>query len=163
MLSLFTSDRSHMLLSCLTSNRSHLRTPLEALVLQTKVLTGRDPRTFRFIEPPPLEVIDNALNNLKSAQVLDNDFNESVTPLGQVSVRDDNHTPLTHTHPHTTAHTHIHTHTYAHIHRHIPTDIPRSDRHRHTPSIPTYSYINTHTHSHNKHAPPTRIQHAYIF
>ncbi|XP_063815457.1 probable ATP-dependent RNA helicase DHX34 [Pseudophryne corroboree] len=58
------------------------RVALDALVLQMKSMNLRDPRTFPFIEQPPMSSIETAIFYLRDQGALD--VNEELTPIGNL-------------------------------------------------------------------------------
>lgn len=60
------------------------RIPLESIILQIKALGFGNPRQFNFIERPSLEKIEEAITTLIKHETLNNDADESLTPLGAI-------------------------------------------------------------------------------
>ena len=60
------------------------RINLDSIVLQIKALQLGNPRRFDFIEPPPVDTIEKCILNLKRLQALQDNEDESLTPLGKV-------------------------------------------------------------------------------
>uniref|UniRef100_H3B396 DExH-box helicase 34 n=1 Tax=Latimeria chalumnae TaxID=7897 RepID=H3B396_LATCH len=58
------------------------RVALDSLVLQMKSMDLGDPRTFPFIEPPPLSSMETAIHYLRDQGALDNA--EHLTPIGNL-------------------------------------------------------------------------------
>ncbi|XP_075043225.1 putative ATP-dependent RNA helicase DHX34 [Mixophyes fleayi] len=58
------------------------RVALDALILQMKSMSLRDPRTFPFIEQPPMSSIETAIFYLRDQGALD--VNEELTPIGNL-------------------------------------------------------------------------------
>ncbi|XP_076987443.1 putative ATP-dependent RNA helicase DHX34 isoform X2 [Tamandua tetradactyla] len=58
------------------------RVALDALVLQMKSMSVGDPRTFPFIEPPPLASLETAILYLQDQGALDS--SEALTPIGSL-------------------------------------------------------------------------------
>lgn len=58
------------------------RVALDALVLQMKSMSVGDPRTFPFIEPPPLASLETAILYLRDQGALDS--SEALTPIGSL-------------------------------------------------------------------------------
>uniref|UniRef100_A0A182U3Q7 RNA helicase n=1 Tax=Anopheles melas TaxID=34690 RepID=A0A182U3Q7_9DIPT len=58
-----------------------LKVPLESLLLQMISMGLPNARLFPFVEPPPMDNVENAIVNLKEAEALTED--EKLTPLGK--------------------------------------------------------------------------------